>query len=378
MKKSVRRLVSYYFEVAMAAISTAELFSGIGGFRLAADLLGLQTVFANDWDTFAAHVYCANFGDDVLMPGDLLDCLHKLPSHEILTAGFPCQPFSYAGKKDGIADERADALDLVVDVLKKGRPRVAVLENVRSLLSMAQGRHMGAVLRKIEDAGYHVEWRVRNAIEFGLPQNRQRLFFLCIRGDLISEPVLHLGTEDEWMSAAEEYRAHCPLGQHVGSFPEWGRVLDGKMEAVRKDTRFVCPPVALEDVLDYDVDARYDFTCSTLSRLSESEYVGEMIEGVEVLWNQGGGRRMGYTVYGIKGAAPTLTSTTSRHYERFAVGGAFRRLTPVEYGRLQGFPDGHCNMVPHARRYVLYGSAVPPEMATWVLGVAKDVIEESA
>ena len=76
---------------------------------------------------------------------------------------------------------------------------------------------------------------------------------------------------------------------------------------------------------------------------------------------------MGYTVFGIEGVASTLTSTTSRHYERYKIGDKYRRLTDVEYARLQGFPDDHCLAVALRDRYILYGNAVPPPMVSWTL-----------
>ena len=76
---------------------------------------------------------------------------------------------------------------------------------------------------------------------------------------------------------------------------------------------------------------------------------------------------MGYTIFGTNGVAPTLTSTTSRHYERYRVGNRYRRLTNVEYARIQGFPDAHCNGISTYGQYALFGNAVPPAMAEWVI-----------
>lgn len=77
---------------------------------------------------------------------------------------------------------------------------------------------------------------------------------------------------------------------------------------------------------------------------------------------------MGYTIFGISGVAPTLTSTTSRHYERYKIGNRYRRLTNVEYARLQGFPDDHCKAVSVYEQYALFGNAVPPPLVEWVMG----------
>ena len=82
---------------------------------------------------------------------------------------------------------------------------------------------------------------------------------------------------------------------------------------------------------------------------------------------KGGGARMGYTIFGINGVAPTLTSTTSRHYERYQIGDRYRRLTNIEYARIQGFHDNHCRAVSLCDQYALIGNAVPPPMAGWVM-----------
>ena len=89
--------------------------------------------------------------------------------------------------------------------------------------------------------------------------------------------------------------------------------------------------------------------------------------GVEIISNQAGGARMGYTIFGIGGLAPTLTASTSRHYERYQIGQRYRRLTPREYARLQGFADDHCSAVAGYDQYMLLGNAVPPPMVEWAL-----------
>ena len=116
-----------------------------------------------------------------------------------------------------------------------------------------------------------------------------------------------------------------------------------------------------------EVPTEFDFTESTVKRLKASTPVKRFVHGVEILSNQGGGARMGYTVFGTSGLAPTLTSTASRHYERYKIADRYRRLTNVEYARLQGFSDDHCSAVSVYDQYALYGNAVPPPMAVWVL-----------
>ena len=125
--------------------------------------------------------------------------------------------------------------------------------------------------------------------------------------------------------------------------------------------------VTLGTILESDVDTQFDFTESTLKRLEDSTPVNHFVQGVQILYNQVGGARMGYTVFGIDGVAPTLTSTTSRHYERYKIGNKYRRLTNIEYARIQGFPDNHCTAVSIYDQYPLFGNAIPPVMAGWVM-----------
>jgi len=131
--------------------------------------------------------------------------------------------------------------------------------------------------------------------------------------------------------------------------------------------RLAAAQIKLHSVLQPTVDSTFDFTENTLQRLEESTQINRFLDGVQLLYNQKRGARMGYTVFGIDGIVPTLTAATSRHYERYKVGDRYRRLTNVEYARLQGFPDDHCSAVSVYNQYALYGNAVPPVLAGWVL-----------
>lgn len=358
-------------------LSTVELFAGIGGFRIAADELGIETVFANDIEPVASDIYRRRFNthSDVHREGDVFDFLDEIPAHDILTGGFPCQPFSFAGKKQGIADRRATTLDAICSVLKSQRPRAFVLENVKSLLTISHGKHFAEVLRQLNACGYSVEWRVFNTIELGLPQNRLRVLLLGTQQPLVTR---HLAPHAEWESRAGARTRWTPIPEHARSFPLWGIATDGHFVGVKIDTRCPSPDVLLRDVLETGVPDTYDFTEATLERLATSTRIEQIIDGVEVLWNQEGGRRMGYTIYGVNGAAPTLTCTSSRHYERFLVDGRYRRLTPVEYARIQGFPDDHCREASHGKQYVLYGNAIPPLLARHGLGCAVSALKSLA
>jgi DNA (cytosine-5)-methyltransferase 1 len=158
------------------------------------------------------------------------------------------------------------------------------------------------------------------------------------------------------------------IESHNKRFPTWGIAKAGRFFGYNlRQFSDAMPTVPLRTVLESNVDPQFDFTESTLKRLQDSSPVNDFIQGVQILYNQVGGARMGYTVFGIDGVAPTLTSTTSRHYERYKIGNQYRRLTNVEYARIQGFPDEHCAGISVYDQYPLFGNAVPPVMVEWVM-----------
>lgn len=356
-------------------LTTVELFSGIGGFRLAADRISLKTLWANDVSADACHVYRSCFGSSELVEDRLQAVKSSVPLHDILTAGFPCQPFSSAGKKSGVRDPRGTLFHEIVDIIAARQPSLFVLENVKRLLTMERGEHFATILAALTRVGYSVEWRVINAMNLGLPQNRQRIFLSGVRCREGREPSLRLCTQEETEKIPDRLR------EKLASRNRWSEIHSKRSRfrswgVAQNDTFFTydLEPVAndrsrvhLASVLEPSVPSTFDFTNSTMERIADSEYVGRIVDGVEILYNQRGGARMGYTVFGINGVAPTLTSTASRHYERYKVGGSYRRLTPTEYARIQGFPDKHCDIVPAGKRYALLGNAVPPIMAEWAM-----------
>ncbi len=159
-----------------------------------------------------------------------------------------------------------------------------------------------------------------------------------------------------------------PIENHSARFQNWGLASKGTFFAADLPSFSAASSlVPVRTVLEKEVPQEFDFTESTLAWLPKNTKVNRLVQGVEILSNQGGGARMGYTIFGINGVAPTLTSTTSRHYERYKIGERYRRLTNIEYARIQGFPDDHCKACSVYDQYQLFGNAVPPIMAEWVL-----------
>jgi DNA (cytosine-5)-methyltransferase 1 len=352
-------------------LTAVELFAGIGGFRLALDSAGIETIWANDIDSTAATVYRAVFGPTRFAEGDIRALGPEVPAHDILTAGFPCQPFSSAGKKLGIRDPRGTLFQEIVNVLLRCKPGFFILENVKRLLTMESGVHFATVLAALSECGYVVEWRLLNACDVGLPQSRERIFITGRKVQSELPTAVALATREELKAA--ELACGWPddwndIAKHGTRFPSWGIAIDGRF--VGADLGAVADRATrriLAEVLEPEVSESYDYTDDTKSRILKSVPVGRQIGGIEILYNQGGGARMGYTVFGVNGLAPTLTAATSRHYERYRINDRYRRLTEIEYARIQGFPDAHCAAVRPYQQYGLLGNAVPPVMVAWVL-----------
>jgi DNA (cytosine-5)-methyltransferase 1 len=166
-----------------------SLFSGCGGLDLGFERAGFKRVWANDFDADAQAVYTLNLGDidgrDILQVGEA-----DIPDGDILTAGFPCQPFSNAGNRKGVHDSRGLLYKECLRIIESKMPKVIVFENVKGLLSTkyTDGRSLVDViiddLSLLGDVGYAVVYRLLNASDYGVPQNRQRVFFVGIRKDM--------------------------------------------------------------------------------------------------------------------------------------------------------------------------------------------------
>ena len=160
-----------------------DLFSGIGGFRIALDNLGGECVFSSDIDNYAAQTYYNNFNE--YPSGDISEIDEKdIPDHDVLCAGFPCQPFSLAGRRLGFEDTRGTLFFEVSRIINEKKPKIIFLENVAGIVSHDKGQTLSVIEEVISDLGYIFHWQLMNAKEYGIPQNRNRWYFIGIRNDL--------------------------------------------------------------------------------------------------------------------------------------------------------------------------------------------------
>lgn len=154
-----------------------DLFAGIGGIRIPFDEMGYDCVFSSEWDAKACQTYFANFG--TVPFGDITKIpAERIPKHDVLLAGFPCQAFSIMGKMQGFADTRGTMFFEIERILKHHHTPYILLENVKQLVGHDGGRTFKVILERLGQMGYHVKWQVLNALEFGLPQKRERVIIV--------------------------------------------------------------------------------------------------------------------------------------------------------------------------------------------------------
>jgi DNA (cytosine-5)-methyltransferase 1 len=294
-----------------------DLFCGIGGFRQALEKGGHKCVFSSDWDPDAQFVYKQNYGE--LPQGDISQFLGSdLPRYEVLCGGFPCQPFSISGSQKGFGDTRGTLLHEILRISYETRPQVLFLENVRNYLSHNGGQTMRVTRKLLDEAGYEVFFKVLNASDFGVPQKRERLFFVCFRKDL-------------------------------------------------KITKFTfpkpCPKnVALEDFLLPANDPRLDELVVKRNDLRLRDCMPESRQNKPLRIGTVGKGGQGERVYSTKGHAITLSAFgggVGAKTGMYLVGNRVRRLHPEECRRIMGFPD---DFILHSKRNVSYkqfGNSVP-------------------
>ena len=164
----------------MGNFRVVDLFAGIGGMRIPFERLGGECVFSSEWDKHAQQTYYHNFGE--IPKGDITQIDEQdIPDHDILLAGFPCQPFSIIGEKQGFADTRGTLFFDIERILAEKKPGAVLLENVKQLASHDKGKTFAVIQSRLLNLGYTVYYETLNALDFSLPQKRERVFIVGFR-----------------------------------------------------------------------------------------------------------------------------------------------------------------------------------------------------
>ena len=305
-------------------IRFADLFCGIGGFHLAMEAaasergLKAECVFASDIDLDCQKAYAANFG--MTPAGDIarIDA-DAIPDIDLLFGGFPCQPFSIIGDRKGFEDDRGGLIFETIRILKAKRPAAFVLENVKSLASHQGGDALKRILDALEEIGYRARFKVLNALDFGVPQKRERIFIVGFR---------------------EETNFQFPEGE--------------------------IPMKPLSEILEIDVPTNY-VASELIQKKRMSQILGKSTP-VPSIWHENKGGNVGVHEYSC-----ALRAGASYNY--LLVNGE-RRLTEREMLRLQGFPDDYEIVGGYAALRKQAGNSVAVPCVSAVIGAVLDALNE--
>ncbi len=292
-----------------ADYSMIDLFAGIGGTRLGFYQTGrTKVVFSSEIDRFAAKTYEANFGE--APAGDITKIsADEIPGHDILVGGFPCQAFSQAGRKKGFEDTRGTLFFEIARILKERQPKAFLLENVKNLTLHDNGRTFEVIKNTLRELGYEIYPMLFKAKDFGVPQNRERIYIA--------------GFNREKVSCYADFNAPVPPKKQI----------------------------CVGDILEKDVDPKYT--------ISDQLWEGHRRRKIE---NRENGKGFGYSLF--NGESPYTNTISARYYKDGSeilieqAGRNPRKLTPRECARLQGFPEEFIIPVSDTQAYKEFGNSV--------------------
>ncbi len=302
-----------------------SLFCGCGGLDMGFENAGYNIIWANDIDHYACQTYAANFGNHVI-EGDIFKIrLKDLPAFDVLIGGFPCQPFSIMGEERGFNDARGTLFFRIAEIIKHKidigeKPKVIVLENVRTLITHDKGRTFATIKFILEKVlGYNVFFKILNSSDYGIPQTRNRTYIVCFDNKEIDFV-----------------------------FPE------------PKELKY-----SLQDFLEKNVDDKY--------------FLSERI--LPTILSNGTGGYKAKSEIDLKIARPLCATMAKMHracQDNYVTqNGRIRRLTPRECARLQGFKDSFIIPVSDSQAYKQFGNAVTVNVAYAVANQIKTALEKA-
>jgi len=360
-----------------------DLFAGIGGFRYGLQKVEIESesssdhesgasqhgqrafhcVWSNEWDKYANQIYTKHFGECDSRDIRTVDT-KDIPDHDLLCAGFPCQSFSIAGKRLGFEDTRGTMFFEIARIIRDKRPRYFLLENVKGLLSHDEGKTFQTILGVLSDLGYEYQWQVLNSKNFGVPQNRERVFIVGHLRETSRPEVLPIGEsysishQTKYAEQAGRSRISSTIDARYGSLRNSGETylhyiggIKGKRDMWLKDNK--------QNSRNFSQGQRVyssDGIASTIAGNAGGLGGKTGLYAIPVLTpdrmeKRQNGRR-------FKNDGDPAFTLTSQDKHGVYDGLSIRRLTPVECERLQGFPDNWTEGISDTQRYKCLGNAV--------------------
>jgi len=306
-----------------------DLFCGLGGFRLPLENRGYECVFSSDIDKHVRDSYLVNFGE---MPkGDITQIkASEIPKHDLLCAGFPCQSFSISGKQGGISDSRGALFYEILRIAEYHKPSVLLLENVKNILTINNGNVIKTIVKELQKLDYKLSINLLNASNYGIPQARERVYFVAIKK----------GLSIDYTPPAETFKE-----------------------------------VYLDDILEHSVDDNLFLQRNDIEITKDENGLAYALKPIRVgIVNLGG---QGERIYSIKGHAITQSAYGGGVGAKTGLYNTLqgiRKLTVTECKRVMGFPDSH-NVGNGVQGYKQLGNAVVPAMIENVYKSIGDIIQ---
>ena len=306
-----------------------SLFSGIGGFDLALQRTGHELVGACEIDKYARSVYARRFPNVKLWQNATTIDPKDIPDFDIMCAGFPCQAFSIAGQRSGFEDTRGSLFFEIARIVKEKLPSVLLLENVRGLLNHDKGQTFATILAVLEGMGYkNLRWFILNSKDFGVPQNRERVFIVGHLGNGCAREVLSVRGNDQETNGSQ-------------------------IEMIKDstdDTLYATTISSTQDHATVMTETSPALNCKHEQIMVYTSQVNhnmkQEIQKRDNTWTLG---------------------TTSQRDFGLLDGTRIRRLTPVECESVQGFPDGWTEGHSDTQRYKMCGNAVTVPVVEYIL-----------
>lgn len=311
-----------------------DLFAGIGGFRYALESLGCKCVFSSEWDKYCQESYKLNFNETPY--GDITQIDEKdIPSFDILCGGFPCQPFSVSGKQRGFSDTRGTLFFDIARIVSYHKPKVILLENVKNLKAHNDGATFKVISNTLNELNYNIYYKVLNAKNFGLPQNRERIAIVCIRKDVDSGKFKFPEEIDKLVTISD----------------------------IKEDDSKTEKYILNRNDIHIDEEK--------LNNAIKNGKVNKLVQ-IGIIANGGQGNR----IYHENGIGITLAASSGGAAPKtgaYYINGKVRRLSPREAARLQGFPETFKIIENDSQSLKQFGNSVPIDLLKAVFSGLKEI-----
>lgn len=324
----------------------SDLCAGIGGFRIGLESIGGRCVYSSEINADCEITYKSNFGEKFDFHDLLKINSSTFPTVDVFCAGFPCQPFSIAGKQKGFSDPRGEIFFKLAEIIKQSRPKVVFLENVTNLVMINKGEVMKSILTILDEIGYNVSYEILDSANFGIPQTRKRVYIVGQRKDLTSQMFQFTKKTKPKIS----FRSVIEKGDNsIPISDKWDKYID----------------LYIGKILENELDFELPKTRKKLERVDANADLNNCVLQI---------RSSGIRALSIDKPLPTFAVSISGGGAMIPVyTGERRHLSLLEMKRLMGFPDNFKFPTSRTSSIKQLANAVCPPV---IQSIGKDILKQ--